>query len=81
MIPSKNKIKESKNTLNKFYWRGEKIYFLNHHLGQATWIEGIIEKRIGKMMFVIKHPKWKVIRHTNQIRKRYIPDTNHRGDS
>ena len=61
LIPSKNKIKESK-----------KIYFLNYHLGKATWIEGIIKKKIRKMMFVIKHPKWKVIRHTNQIKKKKL---------
>ena len=59
LIPSKNKLKESKNTLKKFYRPGEKIYFLNYHLGKAIWIESIIKKRIGKMMFVIKHP-WNV---------------------
>ena len=50
---SKNKIKENKNTLNKFYRAGEKFYFLNHHLGKATWIEGFTEKRIDEIMFVM----------------------------
>ena len=36
---------------------GEKNYFLNYHLGKATWLEGIIEKRIGNMMYIIKHPR------------------------
>ena len=58
-------------TLNKFYRSSEKIYFLNYHWGKVTWIAGIIEKRIGKVMFVIKHLKWKVIRLTNQIKKSY----------
>ena len=80
LILSKNKIKENKNTLNKFYRPGKKISFLNYHLGKTTWIEGIIEKRIGKMMFLIKHPKWKVRRNTNQIKKKFTPDTNHRGE-
>ena len=73
LIPSFNEIKESKNTLNKFYRLGKKISFLNYHLGKTTWIEGIIEKRIGKMVFVIKHPKWKVRRNTNQIKKGIYP--------
>ena len=48
-----------------------KNYFLNHHLGKATWLEGIIEKRIGTMMYIIKHPIWKVRRHINQMKKIY----------
>ena len=62
------------NTFNKTYCPGEKIYFLDYHLGKATWLEGIIEKRIGNMMYIIKHPRWMVRRHINQINKD-IPQT------
>ena len=30
------------------------------------------------MMYIIKHPRWKVRRHINQIKKRYTPNTNER---
>ena len=55
-----------------------KNYFLNYHLGKATWLEGIIGKRIGNMMYIIKYPRWKVHRHINQIKKRYTPNTKER---
>ena len=29
-------------------------------------------------MYIIKHPKWKVHRHINQIKKRYTPNTKER---
>ena len=45
------------------------MYFLNYHLGKATLLEGIIKKRIVNMMYIIKHPRWKVRRHINQIKK------------
>ena len=30
------------------------------------------------MMYIIKHPRWKVRRHINKIRKRYTPNTKER---
>ena len=29
-------------------------------------------------MYIIKHPRWKVPRHINQINKRYTPNTKKR---
>ena len=59
LIPSKKGNKKKKiNISNKTYSPGEEIYFLNYHLGKATWLEGIIEKRIGNLMYIIKHPRW-----------------------
>ena len=57
------------NTSNKTYSPGDKIYSLNCHLGKATWLEGIIEKTIGNMMYIIKHPRWKVRTYINQMKK------------
>ena len=54
------------------------MYFLNYHLGNATWLEGIIEKTIGNMMYIIKQPRWKVSRHINKMKKRYTPNTKER---
>ena len=36
----------------------------------ATWEEGTIDNRIGKMLLLIKHLKQKIKRHLNQIRKK-----------
>ena len=30
------------------------------------------------MTYIIKHPRWKVHRHINQIKKRYTPNTKER---
>ena len=73
LIPLKKGNKKKNNTPNKTYSPGEKIYFLNYHSGKATWLERIIEK-IGIMMYIIKHPRWKIHRHINQIKKD-IPQT------
>ena len=70
LIPSK-KGNKKKKTSNNTYSPREKFYFLNCHFGKATWLEGIIEKTIGNMMYIIKHPKSKVRRHINQIKKIY----------
>ena len=70
LIPSKKGNREKLIPLIRLIVQG-KNYFLNYHLGKATWLEGIIEKRIGNMMYIIKHPRWKVRRHINQIIKMY----------
>ena len=68
--PTENKRGEIKNSNGKYFNPGEKIYFKNYKLGKATWEEGIIDKRIGKMLYLIKHPKWVIKRHLNQINNR-----------
>ena len=55
LILSKKRIRKKINISNKTYSPREKIYFLNYHLGKATWLQRIIEKRIGNMMYIIKH--------------------------
>ena len=59
--------KKKVNTSNK------KNNFLNYHLGKAPWLEGFMEKRIGNMMYTIKHPRWTFRRHINQIKKKMYP--------
>ena len=45
------------------------IYFKNDKFGKAMWEEETIDKRIGgKMLYLIKHPKWRIKRHLNQIK-------------
>ena len=60
LIPLKKEIRKKLIPLIKLIVLRKKNYFLNNHLGKATWLEGIIEKIIGIMMYIIKHPRWKV---------------------
>ena len=69
LIPLKKEIRKKLISLIRLIVRWNKIYFLNYHLGKTIWLEGIIKKRIGNMMYIIKHPRWKVRRHMNQIKK------------
>ena len=74
--PTEKKMVERKNTNSKHYNPGEKIYFKNYKFGKAMWEEGTIDKRIGKMLYLIKHPKWLSKRHLNQMNKRYTWDVD-----
>ena len=71
LILSKKKKKKGNkkiNVSNKTYSPEEKNYFLIYHLGKSTWLEGIVEKRIGNMMYIIRNPRWKVRRHIHEIK-------------
>ena len=58
---------------------GQKIYFNEYKKEKLGWKEGIIEKRIGRLEYIIKHPKWIVKRNNNQVKKRYTSKPNYRG--
>ena len=56
----------------------KKIYFKEYKNGKVGRKEGIIEKEIGRPMYIIKHPKWIVKRrHYNQLKKRYTSEPNY----
>ena len=78
LIPSKNKNMEKQKVDKKFYQPSENIYYKEYNNGKETWKEGVIDKRIGRLMYTIKHPKWNIKRHYNQIRKRYTSDISNR---
>ena len=67
--PTEKKMVERKNTNGKHYNPSEKIYFKNYTFGKVTWEEGNIDKRIGKMLYSIKHTKWVIKIHLNQLKK------------
>ena len=62
----------------KHYNPSEKIYFKNYKFEKGTWEEGTIDKKIGKMLYWIKHPRWGIKSHLNQIKKRYTADVDQR---
>ena len=61
---------KEKNT-NVKHNLGKKIYFKSYKLWKATWEEGTIDKRIDKMLYLIKYPKCVIKRYLNQIKKIY----------
>ena len=42
------------------------------------WEEETVDERIGTMLYFIKHPKYVVKRHLNQIKKRYMVNVDQR---
>ena len=72
----KGKVKQSKERGSALSYTSvaiEKGAFWSPSTTVANFIF-FIEKRIGNMMYIIKHPRWKVRRHINQIKKD-IPQT------
>ena len=59
-----------KNTNGKYDNPVEKIYFKNFKFRNATWEEGTNDKRIGKLWYLIKHPKKEIKRHSKQTKKK-----------
>ena len=72
------KFKENNADTTKFYKPYEKICFKEYKNRKVVWKEGIIEKRIGRLVYIIKHPKWIIKRHYNQLKKRYTSGPNYR---
>ena len=56
--PAEKKMVEKKNTNGKHFNHIKKIYFKNYKFGKATLEERIINKRIVKLLKLIKHQKW-----------------------
>ena len=55
--PTEKKMDERKNINGKHYNPGKKIYFKNYKFEKATWEDRTTDKRIGKMLYLIKDPK------------------------
>lgn len=73
LLPYQNKKvakKEEKVNIKK-YTSGDKVFFKNFQSGKSYWMDGIIQKRIGKVIYTIKSKKFTCKRHINQIRPRY----------
>ena len=71
LLPDKKKkVTRKENFLVRHYSTGDKIYFKNFQKGKNYWMDGIIKKRIGNMVYTIQGPKFICKRHINQIRPR-----------
>ena len=57
-IPNKNtKFKKNDANTTNFSSPYKKIYFKEYKNGKVSWKEGIIEKQIGRLVYIMKHPK------------------------
>ena len=77
-LPNKNqKFTKIMQIQQNFSSPAKKIYFKENKNGKVGWKEGLIEKRIGRLEYIIKHPKWIVKRHYNHLKKRYTIEPNY----
>ena len=54
----------------------ENIFFKEYRNGKEIWKADVIDKRIGRLMYITKDPKKTIKRHHNPIRKSYSEDIN-----
>ena len=71
LLPCPRKKPDKKYDNIKRYSTGQKIYFRNYRNGKSFWDDGTILKRIGRVVYTIKGPKFECKRHINQIRPRH----------
>lgn len=70
LIP-KNKIHTPVAMVPKRKFRiNEKVFFKNYKNNSTSWEPGVIQKRIGNMIYIVKGKKFTHKRHINQLKKR-----------
>ena len=50
---------------------GDKVFFKMYCGAKEFWEEGVIRKRVGGMMYMLKGVKYEYQRNINQLRHRY----------
>ena len=78
LLPKENKKKHKDKTDEKSYTPGENIFFKEYRNRKKIWKVGVIDKCIGKLIYIIKDSKKTIKRNRNQIWKRYLEDTNNK---
>ena len=63
-------------TGNKFYKMGENVFYPMYQMGKRYWEVGIIVKRIGRMIYLVKGPKMVHKRCLNQTKSRHTDEEN-----
>ena len=72
LLPSRKKNYIKIKTNYKSYKEGDKILFRNYRAGKYFWEDGIVIRRIGRVIYIIQGSKFVCKRHINQLRPRYI---------
>ncbi|XP_052823598.1 uncharacterized protein K02A2.6-like [Octopus bimaculoides] len=72
LLPGKRRKIARENTA-RFLKIGEKVLFVRTHKnGKQSWEDGVIIKRIGKMLYLVKSSKGVYKKHMNQLKKRFV---------
>ena len=65
LLPKENKKSIKKKRDAKSYIPGENIFFKEYRNGKEIWKAGVIDKLIGRLMYITKGPKKTIERHHN----------------
>ena len=71
LLPNRKKNYTKIKTNYKSYKEGDKV-FRNSRSGKCFWEDGIVTRRIGRVICIIQGAKFVCKRHVNQLRPRYI---------
>ena len=65
------KILKTQKYTPKYFRLRDKVFFKVYCGAKKFWEEGVISKRVGGMMYMLKGKKYEHQRHINQLRPRY----------
>ena len=65
------------NFNTKMYKPGDKVFFRYYRTGKSYWEDGIVTKRLGTVIYIIKGKRFDHKRYVNQIRPLYIENIEH----
>ena len=71
LLPNRKNYTKIK-TNYKSYKEGDKVFSRNYRAGKCFWEDGIVIRRIGRVIYIIQGSKFVCKRHINQLRPRYI---------
>ena len=72
LLPNRKKNYMKIKTNYKLYKEGDKVFFRKYQTGKCFWEDGIVTRRIGRVIYIIQGSKFVCKRHINQLRPRYI---------
>ena len=72
LLPSTTKKIEKENFATKFYKPVDEVFFRNYRGGKSFWEDGIITKRLGRVIYMSKGRRFKYKKRLNQFKPRYI---------
>ena len=72
LLPSKKKRILRENFSSRQFTPGDTVYFSNYQGGKMHWVDGVVVKRLGKVVYSIKAEGYMCKRHINQLRPRHV---------
>ena len=72
LLPNRKKNYTKIKTNYKSYKEEDKVFFRNYRSGKCFWEDGIVTRRIGRVIYIIQGSEFVLKRHINQLRLQYI---------